>query len=184
MHETTNGDPGVHWPAGFSPDDAHGHFEREALVRTSADRVFALLTDVSSWPRWAPEVSEVSIDKLAQIFEVRWHGHRFEVFVGEYEPPRRIGWLGIGAGVRLYQSWLITATEEGTRLLTANVVRGAAPKSLDVLSELWLNHLADMWHAQVARVSEGAPRPGESSPAESSPAESGSPESGSPQAGE
>lgn len=161
MDDMSDGDPEIHWPAGFSPEAAHGHFQREALVRTPADRAFALLTEVSSRPRWAPGVTEVSSDALAQFFHVRWHGHRFEVFVGENAPPHRIGWLGIGAGVQLYQAWLITPTEEGTRLVTANVVRGAAPKSLDTRSALWMDHLSDMWRAQFARLSGASLPPGE-----------------------
>ncbi|MFJ7497288.1 hypothetical protein ACIQZB_40425 [Streptomyces sp. NPDC097727] len=88
---------------------------------------------------------------------MNWHGHRFEVFVGENDPPHRIGWLGIGAGVQLYQGWLITAAEDGTLILTANVVRSAAPKALDTLSATWLKQLNALWLAQIE--SERVPDP-------------------------
>ncbi|MET7511879.1 SRPBCC family protein [Streptomyces sp. NPDC005480] len=157
MYEPSNSHPDIHWPAGFSPDDAHGFFQRQATVRASPDRAFALLTDVSKWPEWSPGLSEVSIDALAQLFSVRWHGHRFEVFVGENEPPHRIGWLGIGAGVQLYQAWLLTAVEGGTHIVTENVVRSAAPKALDTLSATWTAHLDDLWQAQFERLSGAIP---------------------------
>ncbi|MEU8544214.1 SRPBCC family protein [Streptomyces sp. NPDC048717] len=154
MHEMSHGRPDIHWPAGFSPDDAHDYDERQALVRTPVDRAFELLTEVSHWPDWSPGVGAVSSEGQEQFFHVQWHGHKFEIFVGENEPPYRIGWLGIGAGVQLYQAWVLTPTEEGTRLVTANIVRSAAPKSLDVLSGLWMDRLSEVWHAQIARVSE------------------------------
>lgn len=157
MHDAPEGHPDIHWPAGFSPSDAHGFFQRKAVVRTAPDRAFALLTDLASWPTWSPGLTEVSIEALAQFFTVQWHGHRFEVFVGESKPPHRIGWLGIGAGVQLYQAWLLTTAEDGTHVVTENVVRGTAPKALDTLSATWMEHLSDLWNAQIERVADHAP---------------------------
>lgn len=148
---------GLHWPAGFSPDEAHGFFQRRAVLRSSPERAFELLTEVSAWPGRSPGVSEVSSEALAQFFKVQWFGHPFEVFVGESEPPYRIGWLGIGAGVQLYQAWLITPTDDGTHTLTANVVRSSAPRDLDVLSATWVKNLEDLWAAQIRSMSDGGP---------------------------
>ncbi|MFD8565700.1 SRPBCC family protein [Streptomyces sp. NPDC059639] len=154
MREPLDSHPDINWPAGFSPDDAHVFFGREATVPIPPDRAFALLTDVSSWPEWSPGVTGVGIDALAQVFTVQWYGHRFEVFVGENSPPHRVGWLGIGAGVQLYQAWLITPAEGGTHILTENVVRSGAPKALDTLSALWKERLDTLWQAQYDRMSD------------------------------
>ncbi|MGV9915438.1 SRPBCC family protein [Streptomyces tendae] len=157
MHDTSNSHPNMHWPAGLSPNEAHAFFQRQAMVTTPPDRAFALFTDVSSWLDWSPGVTAVSSEALEQFFYVQWHGHRFEVFVGESEPPHRVGLLGIGAGVQLYQAWLITAVEGGTHVVTENVVRGEAPKALDTLSATWVRLLDDLWMAQVNRMADGLP---------------------------
>ncbi|MFJ7497336.1 hypothetical protein ACIQZB_40690 [Streptomyces sp. NPDC097727] len=147
----------IHWPAGFSPDEAHGFFQRRAVLQSSPERAFTLLTEVSAWPTRSPGVSEVSSEALAQFFKVQWYGHPFEVFVGENKPPYRLGWLGIGAGVQLYQAWLIAPADDGTHTLSANVVRSSAPKDLDVASATWLEKLDDLWTAQIRNMADGRP---------------------------
>lgn len=84
------------------------------------------------------------------------HRHRFEIFVGEHVPRHRLGWSGIGAGVQLYQTWLLTAVEAGTHVVTENVVRGPAAKSLQVSSPLCAQRLNSLWLAQLKRLSENA----------------------------
>ncbi|GGJ67361.1 hypothetical protein [Streptomyces brasiliensis] len=75
-------------------------------------------------------------------------------------PPRRLGWSGVGAGVQLYQAWLLTEVENGTHVVTENVVRGPAAKSLNALPPVWALRLNALWIAQLKRLSEGAPEAG------------------------
>ncbi|MGP4050876.1 hypothetical protein [Streptomyces sp. 2A115] len=84
------------------------------------------------------------------------HRHWFEIFVGGHLPPHRLDWLGTGAGVQLYQAWLLTAVEVGMHVLTENVVRGPAATSLQVSSPLWAQRLNSPWLAQLKRLSESA----------------------------
>jgi hypothetical protein len=157
MHDASDSHPNLHWPAGFSPDDAHAFFQRQAVVKTPPDRAFALFTDVSTWLEGSPGVTEVSSEALRQFYCVQWHGHRFEVFVGESEPPHRIGLMGISAGLQLYQAWLITEFDGGTHVITGNAVRGGAPRTLDMVSGSWIGLLDDLWLAQIERMSDGLP---------------------------
>ncbi|WP_121716386.1 SRPBCC family protein [Streptomyces sp. E5N91] len=154
MHDTSDRHPDIHWPSGFSPADAHSFHQARAVVPGLPERTFALLTDVSEWTSWVPGCEGVSIDTFERTFEARWLGHRFEVFVGEHEPPHRLGWLWIGAGVQLYQAWLLTEVEGGTRIVVENAVRGFAPKAFDTLSPVWAQRLEDLWRAQLAKISE------------------------------
>ncbi|GGJ64053.1 SRPBCC family protein [Streptomyces brasiliensis] len=157
MHDPLDSHPGIHWPSGFSPADAHSFHRAEAVVPGSPERAFELLTDVPDWPTWIPGCEEVSPVTRTQSFEVLWHGHWFEVFVGEHVRFSRVGWMAIGAGVQLYQTWLLTEVEEGTHVVVENAVRAAAPKSLDTLSKTWGQRLGDLWLAQHAKLSENPP---------------------------
>ncbi|MFF4796104.1 SRPBCC family protein [Streptomyces sp. NPDC001276] len=125
MHDTAGSHPDIHWPSGFSPADAHSFHRGQAVVPGPPERAFRLLTDVPNWPTWIPHCEEVTTTTPAQSFEARWHGYRFEVFVGEQVSPRRVGWLGIGAGVQLYQTWLLTEVPDGTHAVVESAVRTA-----------------------------------------------------------
>ncbi|CAG6390803.1 SRPBCC family protein [Streptomyces cocklensis] len=157
MYDTSDSHPDIHWPSGFSPADAHSFHRAQAVVPGPPQRAFTLLTDVASWPSWVPGCEEVSAVTLTQTFEVFWAGHRFEVFVGESVPPRRIGWLGIGGGVTLYQAWLLTEIEGGTEVVVENAVRADVPKALDTLSRAWAEQLNELWLAQLGKLSEQPP---------------------------
>jgi hypothetical protein len=149
--------PDIHWPSGFSPDQAHGFCQAQAVVHAPPARAFGLLSDVARWPEWVPGITEVRAGPLARTFEVWFHQHRFEIFVGEHVPHHRLGWSGIGAGVQLYQAWLLIAVEGGTRVVTENVVRGPGAKSLQVSSPVWVQRLNSLWLAQLKRLSESTP---------------------------
>lgn len=161
MYDPSESHPDIHWPSGLSPTDAHSFHRAQAVVHGPPERSFALLTDVAAWPSWAPQCEEVSAVTLTQTFEVFWAGHRFEVFVGEHVPPRRIGWLGIGAGVTLYQAWLLTPTGDGTEVVVENAVRAGVPSSRDSVSRAWAERLHELWLAQLGRLSRDAPHPRE-----------------------
>lgn len=152
--------PDIHWPSGFSPDQAHSFSQAQAVVDAPPATAFALLTDVARWPEWVPGNTEVRAGTLARSFEVWFHGNRFEIFLGEQVPDHRFGWSGIGAGVQLYQAWLLTPVEGGTYVVTENVVRGPAATSLTVGSPLWAQRLNSLWVAQLKRLSETVPEDG------------------------
>ncbi|WP_225847499.1 SRPBCC family protein [Streptomyces sp. HPF1205] len=154
MHDPRESHPGIHWPSGFSPAEAHGFHRAEAVVPGTPERAFSVLTDVPNWPVWIPDCAEVTPVTPARSFEVLWYGHWFEVFVGEHVEFSRVGWMAIGAGVRLYQTWLITEAGRGTHALVETAVRAAAPKPLDTLSRSWTRRLGDLWLAQHAKLSE------------------------------
>ncbi|WP_239096560.1 SRPBCC family protein [Streptomyces sp. SID11385] len=159
MHDTSERHPDIHWPSGFSPADAHSFHRARAVVPGRPERIFAFLTDAADWTSWVPGCGGVSTGSFAQTFEADWAGQHFEVFVGEYEPPTRLGWLWISTSVQLYQAWLFTEVEAGTEIVVENVVRGSAPKAIDTAAPLWARRLDALWHGQLAKISENAARP-------------------------
>jgi hypothetical protein len=154
VNDISDSHPDIHWPTGYSPADAHSFHRAEAVVHGPPERTFRLLTDASRWTSWLPECEEVNTDIFDQTFEAHWAGPRFEVFVGEVGPPRRLGWLGIGAGIQLYQAWLLTEVEAGTRIVVETVVRSSAPKGLDTSSRTWARKLDELLRAQFAKLSQ------------------------------
>lgn len=162
MHDASDGHQDLHWPSGFTPDRAHSFCQAEAVVASPCARVFALLTDVVRWPEWVPGITEVRSCDLSGTYTMQIRGHRFEVIVGEHVPPRRLGWSGIGAGVQLYQAWLLTAVDGGTHVVTGIVVRGPAAKSADSESLAWAEGLNARWLARLKRRTESAPTDGDS----------------------
>ncbi|MFD7137767.1 hypothetical protein [Streptomyces sp. NPDC059894] len=77
--------------------------------------------------------------------------------MGEHLPDSRLGWSGIGAGVQLYQAWLLKPVEADTHVVIENVVRGPGAHCLDALSPVWAQHVNSPWLEQLERLSENAP---------------------------
>ncbi|MFJ2241356.1 SRPBCC family protein [Streptomyces sp. NPDC087859] len=157
MPGVSDSHPDIHWPSGFAPDQAQSFCAAQAVVNAPPARAFELLGDVARWPEWVPGITEVRAGPFVRNFEVWLHGHRFEVFVGERVPPYRLGWSGVGAGVQLYQAWLLIAVEFGTCVVAESVVRGAAAMSLQMSSPSWAQRLSSLWLAQLKRLAESAP---------------------------
>ncbi|MEV7080941.1 SRPBCC family protein [Streptomyces sp. NPDC093516] len=149
--------PDIHWPSGFSPDQAHRFCQAQGIVQAPPRGVFTPLTDVPRWPEWVPGVTEVRAGPLARTFTVWVHGQRFELYLGEHVPDSRLGWSAIGAGVQMYQAWLLTPVAAGTHVVTENVVRGPLARSLEALSPQWTQRLNSLWLARLKRLAENPP---------------------------
>ncbi|MFE7752191.1 SRPBCC family protein [Streptomyces sp. NPDC057428] len=156
MYDASHGHPDMHWPSGFTPKSAHSFCQARAVISSTPDRVFALLTDMVRWPDWVPGITKMRPGAHAGAFEVELEEHWFEVIIGEHEPPCRLGWSGIGAGVQLYQAWLITEAGDKTRVVTEAVVRGPAARSSGTLSPAWAERLNARWLARLKRLAETA----------------------------
>src|SRR5580698_1776849 len=63
---TFNGDgaqrsKGIHWPAGFHPEQADLFAHNEIAVHASCERVFADIVDAQVWPSWYPNSHNVKL---------------------------------------------------------------------------------------------------------------------------
>ncbi|WP_030186688.1 SRPBCC family protein [Streptomyces violaceorubidus] len=154
MHGASDSHPDIHWPSGYSPDHAHSFCQAQVVVHAPPATAFGLLTDVARWPQWAAGVTESRPGALEGTFRVRFHEQAFEVFLGERAEPHRLGWSVVGAGVQVYQAWLLTEVAGGTHVVSENVVRGPAARALDVRSPQWARRLHALWLAQLKRLSE------------------------------
>lgn len=86
-------------------------FATSTLIQATPEVVWAVLTDVSQWPKWNPTVDKVD-GKIAPGEKVTVHtklspGRAFPVKVSKFEPSIRMVWtggmpFGLFKGERIY----------------------------------------------------------------------------------
>jgi uncharacterized protein YndB with AHSA1/START domain len=92
--------------------------ELDARVRSAAppERVWALLADVTTWPRWA-DFDEASVESGSGLGELRAFRRgrtRTSERVTVFEPPRRLGYdLVSGIPIRDYHADVTLTPENG-----------------------------------------------------------------------
>jgi hypothetical protein len=73
-------------------------------------------------------------------------GVHIESTVHEFLPNSRIGWWGLGTGMKAYHTFLLVKTDQGCRIITEEVVRGEGaikfrqeqPNAMHDGHDLWL----------------------------------------------
>ena len=103
----------------------------EIFIEASSETVWALQTDVNSWPGW------------------RSGGLDVVSTVGEVEPGRRLGWTGRALGTRAVHTWTFEAREGGVLVLTeesfegwlVRPLKGTMRKTLEGSLRTWLSDL-------------------------------------------
>ena len=155
---TINGDgarrnPDIHWPKGQHPEDADLYAHNEIMVNASCETVFANIVDAQSWPSWYPNshnvvVHDSSDNKLHEGTKFSWDtfGVHIESTVHEFVPNSRIGWWGLGTGMKAYHTFLLVKTDQGCHIITEEVVRGEGaikfreeqPNAMHDGHDLWL----------------------------------------------
>ena len=160
---TFNGDgaqrsKGIHWPAGFHPEQADLFAHNEIAVHASCERVFANIVDAQVWPSWYPNSHNVKLlnspnGKLNEGTHFSWDtfGVHIESRVHEFVPDRRIGWFGDGTGMNAYHTFLLLKTDKGCHIVTEEVVKGPGavdfrkkqPNAMHEGHDLWLSTLKE-----------------------------------------
>ena len=155
---TINGDgaqrnPDIHWPKGQHPEDADLFAHNEIMVNASCETVFANIVDAQSWPSWYPNSHNVVVhdspdNKLHEGMTFSWDtfGVHIESTVHELVPNSRIGWWGLGTGMKAYHTFLLVKTDQGCHIITEEVVRGEGaikfrqeqPSAMHDGHDLWL----------------------------------------------
>jgi hypothetical protein len=93
----------------------------EVEVLALPESVFAVLTDVASWPRWNPDVRAASIEGPFDVgTRFRWKaGPSMITSILEHvEPPRRIVWRGKSLGIRAIHVYELIPRGERTLVMT------------------------------------------------------------------
>jgi hypothetical protein len=158
---TFNGDgaqrsKGIHWPAGFHPEQADLFAHNEIAVHASCEKVFANIVDAQVWPSWYPNSHNVQLlnspdGKLHEGTQFSWDTFsvHIESRVHELVPGSRIGWFGDGTGMNAYHTFLLLKTDKGCHIVTEEVVKGPGavdfrkkqPNAMHEGHDLWLSTL-------------------------------------------
>ncbi|HEY2206069.1 MAG TPA: SRPBCC family protein [Pseudonocardia sp.] len=109
-------------------------------IASPADRVWAVLADVTDWPRWTPTVSSVRLlgdggfgpDGSAEVRQPRLGRNVWRVTA--FEPGRRFEWVATGPGVRTRGDHRLTPLGDGrTRAELALETSGPLAPLVDLL---------------------------------------------------
>ena len=98
--DLANRSPDIHWPEGFSPDQADLFSHNELRIEASCERVWKHIVEATKWPLWYPNSKDVQImgggDELNASSVFRWttFGLPLESRINEFTPYSRIGWYG------------------------------------------------------------------------------------------
>jgi hypothetical protein len=153
----------IHWPAGFTPDDADLFAHNEMLIKAPCATVWRHLVEAPKWPQWYPNSQNVRIigngSGLLQQgtkFEFDTFGLHVVAQLHEFDAQSRLGWFGKGVGIDAYHTWLLiprikdcyVVTEEVAKGPGAIAIRKPDPDAMHKGHELWLEKLKSLSEKQ------------------------------------
>jgi hypothetical protein len=153
----------IHWPAGFTPDDADLFSHNELLIKAPCERVWNHIVEATKWPQWYPNSSNVEIlgaggGVLKDNAVFRWttFGLPLESRINEFVPFSRIGWFGYAPGTApsFYHTWYLKAEGGGCRVVTDEVGKGESAAHFREVDEGAMHRGHDLWLATLKWVSE------------------------------
>lgn len=122
-------------------------------TKAKAEKLWDILTDVESWPRWQG-TPFVKLSKPGQIMEgstfvANLGGMRWNLAVTKAERPRKIVWIGRRLGLKGIHEWEFSGEEGKTKVVTRETMSGwmlcliypMAKKRLSSTDEKWLADL-------------------------------------------
>ena len=105
---------------------------QELYIAAPIAWVWALQSDIAAWPRWQPEITNVTLDGLPIAgVTFRWKAKGLPIVSALHtvDAPHQIGWTGNSPGMFAVHNWTLIAQGAGTRVMTAESLSG------------WLAHL-------------------------------------------
>lgn len=126
----------------------------EADVQAPPERIFGLIADVASWPRWNPDVRAASIDgPFVHGSRFRWKAGPGSITstVEHVEFPRRIVWTGRTTGIRAIHVYELVPHDARTTVISreswdgllVRILRKTLERTLRRSLEAGLRHLAE-----------------------------------------
>jgi uncharacterized protein YndB with AHSA1/START domain len=153
----------IHWPDGFTPEDADLFSHNELLINASCERVWRHIVEATKWPQWYPNSSDVEIRgeggtvlKNNAVFRWTTFGLPLESQVEEFVPFSRIGWFGYAPGTApsFYHTWYLKPERDGCRVVTDEVGKGETAVRLRETDEGAMHRGHDLWLATLKWISE------------------------------
>lgn len=121
----------IHWPAGFTPQEADAFVHNEVTIHAPAAVIWANLIDALQWPNWYANSADLQLldpgqTKLAAGSRFTWKtfNQPVESTVGEFVPDKVLAWYGKGKTAQGYHVWLIVEQADGCRVVTEETQKG------------------------------------------------------------
>jgi uncharacterized protein YndB with AHSA1/START domain len=157
--------PDVVWPAEFSPESADTFTHNEIRINAPRERVWRHLVAAENWPQWYPNAHRVRILDEDESGGELHSGSRFEwdTFgshlvsrVAEFDPGRRLAWVGEAEGYRAYHVWLLADGADGCSVVTEEVGNGPGAVDARQADPTGMHKGHDLWLTRLKRLAEAA----------------------------
>lgn len=114
---------------------------QEILINAPVEKVWGLLTDLKNWPRWQPEISNVTMEgDLVPGTVFRWKAKSASIVstLQEVEAPRRISWTGKAVGTQAVHIYQLEPQGSQTKVVVEESLAGWFPGIMKVFSPKFL----------------------------------------------
>jgi uncharacterized protein YndB with AHSA1/START domain len=141
--------------------DAHAPVvvRREITVEAPLQRLWRLHTDVSSWPRWQPDITAARAGgplRAGEAFHWSTAGLDIESTVYAIEAPHRIVWGGPAHGIVGIHLWTFAPAGAAVRVRTEESWDGEAVRADVAGMRLALDQSLAAWLTHLKRAAESA----------------------------
>ena len=130
----------------------------EIFIDAPIERVWAVHTDVDSWPEWRSDVSRAGLEGPLAVGSVfRWRSGGLDVVsrLREVEPGRRICWTGEALGTRAVHTWALEPREGGVLVRTGESMEGWLVRLMRGRMQRLLQASVRVWLEDLKRRAEG-----------------------------
>jgi hypothetical protein len=113
--------------------DAPATAEGEIQIAAPPETVWAVITDLSSWPTWNHDVKSMTFGGPLEPGSVfRWKSGSASLVstLQSVDQPREIGWTGISMGIHAIHVICLEPNDGGTLARSAESFRGLIPSAL------------------------------------------------------
>ncbi|MEJ0002855.1 MAG: SRPBCC domain-containing protein [Pararobbsia sp.] len=153
--------PDIHWPRGFTPEDADLFAHNDITIDAPCSVVWQHLIAAPAWPSWYANAHDVIVhgqpaDRLSKgaRFEFVTFGLHFDAKVAEFVPNRRLAWFGNGKGNDAYHPWLLQSVGHACHVTTEEVAKGPGAVALRERDKDAMHKGHDLWLKGLKDVSE------------------------------
>jgi hypothetical protein len=143
-----------------APATADGRID----IAAPPDVVWSVISDLSAWPSWNPDVKAMSVEGPIQpgtTFRWRSGSAKLTSRLRTVDPPREIGWTGTTMGIRAVHVFTFEPSGSGTRAASAESFRGLIPSVLRGYSRRILKRGIDDILARLKAEAERRAHPAE-----------------------
>jgi hypothetical protein len=150
----------IHWPDGFTPEDADLYAHNEIFVSAPCATVWGHIVEAPKWPAWYPNAQNVRILGSGDALKADSHfafdtfGIHIDARIGEYVAGRRIGWFGDGSAINAYHTWLLADAPGGCQVVTEEVAKGPGAIAIRRPDPAAMHKGHDLWLTRLKALSE------------------------------